>query len=330
MPGADATFTVHIRSLMWLSVGVVITLCLTVAVVGMRADAAPGDSETTYVPISPCRLADTRSGDANVGDRNTPLAADETHAQQVTGAVGDCNVPAEATGVSLNVTAVGATAPSFMTIFPFGAALPTVSNLNYSAGSPPTPNKVDVKLSNDGKIGVYNLAGIVQVIIDVGGYYTTQGIQDLIAADATFIKHGEIVISEGTSTMLANGASPPSDLKHFGGGVKVSGDGVVELGLSGVAKIGGVEYGLQSLRYCIDDLIGGAFIERVIVNKENGSDFVSDITDRSVTGCYTVNVGYSSGQAFDVQLDVDGGGDLRIRGIQTTWRPADQIVAPAP
>ena len=152
---------------------------------GLGAGAAPAEEPSVYVAVPPCRLVDTRP-EFQVGPRATPLEADETHVQQVTGAVGDCTIPAGAQGVSLNVTAVGPTAPSFMTLFPAGGDVPVASNLNYLPGAAPTPNKVDVKLSADGAIGVYNLAGTVDVIIDVSGYYSDTWIQEVIARlDAT-------------------------------------------------------------------------------------------------------------------------------------------------
>ena len=120
---------------------------------GLGAGAAPAEEPSVYVAVPPCRLVDTRP-EFQVGPRATPLGADETHVQQVTGAVGDCTIPAGAKGVSLNVTAVGPTAPSFMTLFPAGGDVPVASNLNYLPGAAPTPNKVDVKLSADGAIGV--------------------------------------------------------------------------------------------------------------------------------------------------------------------------------
>jgi hypothetical protein len=57
-------------------------------------------------------------------------------------------------------------------VFPNSQPLPTVSNLNFSAGQT-IPNLVVVPVIN-GKIDFYNgSAGTVQVIADLDGYYTT-------------------------------------------------------------------------------------------------------------------------------------------------------------
>ena len=67
-------------------------------------------------------------------------------------------------------------------VFPADVAtVPTVSNLNFSAGQKPVPNKVDVKLSSDGKIKLFNAAGSVSVVGDVVGYYTTSSLTELTA-----------------------------------------------------------------------------------------------------------------------------------------------------
>ncbi len=178
--------TIKVHRFGWFGIGVAVALGLTGVVFGVRASAAPSADEATFVPIAPCRLLDTRSDPSlNIGPRNTPLAANDTFAAQVTGTNGQCTIPAAATGVSLNVTAVGPTAASFMTVFPSDVTRPVASNLNYVAGPSATPNKVDVKLSADGRVSFYNLAGKVDVIADVLGYYTHQGIQDILADLAT-------------------------------------------------------------------------------------------------------------------------------------------------
>jgi hypothetical protein len=123
------------------------------------------------VAITPCRLMDTRPGGDNVGPRATPLGAGETHVLQVTGGVnGNCALPAAA-AVALNATAVGGTETSFLTFFPDDASLPLSSNLNFGPGQAPTPNKVDVRLSETGSLGIFNAFGQVNVVVDVMGYY---------------------------------------------------------------------------------------------------------------------------------------------------------------
>ena len=78
-----------------------------------------------------------------------------------------------ATGVSavvLNVTVTQTTAPSFLTVFPTGEALPLAANLNYVAGQT-VPNLVTAKLGANGRISLYNAAGSTHVVADVAGWY---------------------------------------------------------------------------------------------------------------------------------------------------------------
>lgn len=156
--------------------GIAATLAAGIAfsavVVGAAAvPTATVAQSTEFQAITPCRLMDTRPGVDNVGPRATPVGAGETHVQQVTGDNGNCKIPATATAVALNATAVGGTEISFLTFFPDDAPLPLSSNLNVAPGQPPTPNKVDVRLSVSGSVGIYNAFGQVNVIVDVMGYY---------------------------------------------------------------------------------------------------------------------------------------------------------------
>jgi hypothetical protein len=177
--------TLRVRSMVWFSTGVVLAVLATVLVMQTwRVDAAPGDKDSTFVPVTPCRLFDMRPGEEPNGGKKLPLAAGEgnVHVQQVTGNVGNCvAIPAEATAVSMNVTIVSPTAQSNLRVYPADVATPTVSNLNWLPGQSPTPNKVDVKLSDDGRIKLYNHAGTVNVLADVVGYYTNATLKELAA-----------------------------------------------------------------------------------------------------------------------------------------------------
>ena len=122
------------------------------------------------VSIEPCRLVDTRV-DSQVGPRNMPIGTAEEYDVAAHGANGNCNIPADASGLSLNVTALGATAPTNVRIYAADAALPTTSNLNPVPGGAPSPNSVTTDLDAAGAFTVFNEYGNVDVIVDVNGYY---------------------------------------------------------------------------------------------------------------------------------------------------------------
>ena len=70
----------------------------------------------------------------------------------------------------LQVTAVGSTAASYVTASPGGAQRPDASNLNPVPGRV-TSNLTIVPLGSDGTVDLYNLAGDVDLAIDLVGLY---------------------------------------------------------------------------------------------------------------------------------------------------------------
>jgi len=119
---------------------------------------------STFVPVTPKRVLDTR--DSQV------LGAGGTRNVQITGGVS--GVPAGASAVVVNLTAISPTADTFLTVYPAGAARPDVSNLNPRAGDI-VPNLATVKLSVGGAITLYNNVGSTHAAVDVMGYYKPDG-----------------------------------------------------------------------------------------------------------------------------------------------------------
>lgn len=164
-----------------------------------RADAAPGDSDATWVAVEPCRLFDYRPGEEPSDGKKTPLAAGTPATQQVTGNIGNCSIPTVGVvAVSMNVTVVQGTAQSNLRLYPADAATePVVSNLNWKAGDSATANKVDVKLSSTGALKLANFSGNVNVIGDVVGYYTNTSLKELAAEIATLKNAQPFAVTDG-------------------------------------------------------------------------------------------------------------------------------------
>ena len=140
----------------------------------LTVSAARPGTVSVFTPMVPCRLLDTRP-DTNVGARSTPLGAGESHRAQVTGANGACDVPVEATAVSLNATIVNPSAGSFLTVWPADQPRPTTSSLNWVFGQAATPNAVTSAVSASGAMNLYNNEGTVDLVADINGYYTPAG-----------------------------------------------------------------------------------------------------------------------------------------------------------
>ncbi len=150
----------------WAAIGAAGAMALGAGTAIQFASAA-STQPSSFVGVTPCRLLDFRPG-ANVGPRNTPLVGGQAYQQQVSG---NCGVPSDATAVAMNVTAIGPSASSFLTVYPAGESRPNASSLNWVANQAPTPNKVDVALSPGGAINFYTESGSVDLIADVVGYY---------------------------------------------------------------------------------------------------------------------------------------------------------------
>ncbi len=167
----------------WAAVGAAIAVSLGAGGIGIGHATTSSGEKPIYLPIEPCRLADTRPA-FQVGPRSAPLGPNETYDLSGWGAVGDCTLPNDTAGLALNVTPVDPTAPTFLTLFPAGVPLPTASNLNPTPGQPPTPNAVNVDLNAAGVFSVYNLAGNVHVAIDVVGIYDDHNHDDRYYTEA--------------------------------------------------------------------------------------------------------------------------------------------------
>ena len=116
-------------------------------------------------PLLPARIADSRSGTGLA----TALAAGQSENLQVTGQGG---VPASGvTAVVLNLTATNATAAGWLSVGPSGSASISTSNLNFKAGQT-VANRVISAVGPDGKVTIHNAAGLVQVVVDVNGWFT--------------------------------------------------------------------------------------------------------------------------------------------------------------
>jgi hypothetical protein len=188
------------------------------AIGALQISAAGSLPASTLSPITPCRLLDTRSGVDNVGARSTPLAADETYVVPVRGVNGECDIPSSAIAVAMNVTIVNGTSGSYLILFPADAGKPKASNLNWSAGQAATPNAATSPLAADGKLAIYNLAGTVDVIVDVVGYYQALPPAATTTPPTTTLP---AIHLESTVTLAAtNGSASPIGVSAFGGSIQ--------------------------------------------------------------------------------------------------------------
>ena len=165
--------------------------------------------------LAPQRLLDTRDAPTTDGIHSGggPLGPGATKSVLVAGRGG---VPSVGAGsVALNVTAVGATAGSYLTVWPGATQPPLASNVNVAAGQT-VANMVLVPVGSDGKVQLYNDSGRVDVIVDVLGWFAPSSgftplsgarlmdTRDSATVDGLF-RHGGPVTGEHPTTLLVVG-----------------------------------------------------------------------------------------------------------------------------
>ena len=124
---------------------------------------------STYTPVTPRRVLDTRSG---LGAPNAKIGPGGTIDLAVRGLqTAQGVVPANASAVVLNLTVTGTTASTDVRAYPAGTAIPDASSLNAQAGQT-VPNLVTVRIGSAGAVTLRNSGGSVQLIADLAGWYT--------------------------------------------------------------------------------------------------------------------------------------------------------------
>jgi hypothetical protein len=124
---------------------------------------------STYHPLTPARILDTRNGTGLSG----PFTNHAARTFQVTGQGG---VPSNATSVTGNLTVTGQTSNGYLFIGPVAMNNPTSSTLNFPVGDD-RANGVTVSLGAGGTLSVTFVAPTTgpttHVLFDVSGYFTT-------------------------------------------------------------------------------------------------------------------------------------------------------------
>ncbi len=126
------------------------------------------------VPVTPQRIVETRASSGIVGPIAGKLGADTIYGVSVGSAV-----PANATAIILNVTAVQPSSFGHLRVYPDTAGTgntspPDVSTLNYIPGRD-IPNMVVVQLPADKIIQFYSAAASTDLVVDLVGYVLPAG-----------------------------------------------------------------------------------------------------------------------------------------------------------
>ena len=198
-------------------------------------------ANTSYVPMTPARVLDTRSGtstddgqDAGIGAILSGTQLDLPIDGRLSGAI-----PANSVGaVILNVTAVNPSNVGYITVWSGDGAHPLAANLNLNPGYT-VPNLVIARIGDiSGRVSIYN-GGLAstELVADAQGYFpATSGYTALTPARLVDTRPGYDTVDGANA---GEGALPAGDYLDVTiidrGGVPHSGIGAVVLNVTAVS-----------------------------------------------------------------------------------------------
>ena len=152
-----------------------------------------GTGASSYVPVTPTRICDSRSGNPSglsgadaqcngSGGSGSPIGSGGTKSVQAAGT--GYPEPTGATAVVADITAISPSANTFMTAYIGGGSLPGTSSLDAVSGSV-VNREVTIPLNTtNGQFSLYNYTGTTNVTVDVEGYFTgtTNSLFNVVAA----------------------------------------------------------------------------------------------------------------------------------------------------
>ncbi len=150
---------------------------------------------STFIPITPVRLVDTRR---SLGAARLP--ANQLIRIEIAGRRG---VPADATAISANLTVVGPAAAGYLTVSACSASVPEVSSINFRAGRT-LANAAVLPLDVAGDLCVVSTAA-THLLIDVNGAFDASGADRFVAIRPARI--ADTRIGFGGSTRLRAGGT---------------------------------------------------------------------------------------------------------------------------
>ena len=174
-----------------------------------------------FVAIAPCRVADTRPFGGFTGAYGPPMLPSAfVRDFQI---AGQCGIPAAAKAVSFNFTVDGL-GLGFLTAWATGTPIPSTATLVFGPGQI-VSNAAVVALGAGGAVSVAAGVSGTDLVIDVNGYYSPDGVVNSVnalsgALTLTAGTNVTITPSGNTLTIAATAGSggPPSGCAGCGGG----------------------------------------------------------------------------------------------------------------
>lgn len=124
-------------------------------------------SPLVFVPMTPCRLVDTRWSNGPLG--GPPISSGQSRSFAVPTSTCLQGMPAAAAAYSLNVTVVPHGALGFLTLWPTGEDQPEISTMNSLDGRIKASAAI-VPAGSNGAVSVF-ASGTTDVVLDIDGYF---------------------------------------------------------------------------------------------------------------------------------------------------------------
>jgi hypothetical protein len=161
----------------------------------------------SFVPITPCRIIDTRPGAGFSGLYGPPaLSAGAVRTFPITGTTTgtptQCGIPDEAEAISANFTAVLFTGAGDIRAFPAGGAVPLASILNYRLETIANTVTVPMRATGGGHNGISLQADVhsTHVVVDVSGYYAAKHLAAFVVPNGTLSRGLHAISSQRFGT----------------------------------------------------------------------------------------------------------------------------------
>ena len=173
------------------------------------APVQAGPAAAVFVPVQPCRLADTRPDP----DKNFGFTRIDSLTVSVP-TTGLCGIPAGATSLALTLTAVSPIGPGFLTAWPANQTRPQVSNINFRGGQIRANGSI-TQVDPSGKLRVYTSV-LSYVLVDVVGAFVPSGATNTgrfvpISSTRLYDSRPNHFIAPGHSVTMPLPAGVPSD-----------------------------------------------------------------------------------------------------------------------
>ena len=165
----------------WTSALLALALVAAGAVVGPVAQdrpAAAAPAGSVYVPLTPCRVLDTRAADAALvpgSSRTVQVAGSSGAIENQGGTPGGCGVPTDATAVEVAVSAVAPTGNGYLRVWPSDRSQPNATFVNFTAGQSTTNTGAVTRAATSPDLAMQVFMASSHVVMDVQGYYTESG-----------------------------------------------------------------------------------------------------------------------------------------------------------